>query len=271
MTRVSHLTSSTFTVGGETTGGKILIPSTVTTGHDLYCMITSRDHGNSAAHPTCVDTDTTGNTFALLGATGSRKGSLYWKKATAGTGGKLITIAGALGSCAAGLSVYSGGFPSVDPTTDWVADTISTGTTLADAFTPSFQSSMVCLAVFHYFNDNSANTVVATNPASLTTRFTYLSTGGSDCGVTHASSFQTGLTTTGPITWTDSSAATKTVMTWAIRPSVVTESPSASTHPISSLSNPVHTYAGAGTYTVKLTVVDNLGASSMTTKAVTVS
>jgi PKD repeat protein len=58
-------------------------------------------------------------------------------------------------------------------------------------------------------------------------------------------------------------------MVWAIRPSVVTVV--AVGAPVSSETHSVHTYAGAGTYTVKLTVVDNLGASSMTTKAVTVS
>jgi hypothetical protein len=153
MTRVSHVTSSTFTLTNRTTGGVILIPSTVTTGHDLYVAITSQAHGSSTALPTVTDNDTGGNTFALIGETGSRKGTLFWKKGTVDTGGKLITIAGAKKSCSAGLSVYSGGFASVDPTTNWAAETVDAIDSFTPGFTPSFASSMVCMAVFNYNND----------------------------------------------------------------------------------------------------------------------
>src|SRR4051812_17881034 len=147
---VSHVTSSFFTVGGETTSGKILIPSTVTPGHDLYVMVASRGHSDAVAYPTVTDTDSAGNTFVLEGATASRKGTLFWKKATSGTSGKLITIAGASQSCSGVLSVYSGGLASGDPTTNLAAETNNLGSNTHAAFTPSNASSMICFAAYQY-------------------------------------------------------------------------------------------------------------------------
>jgi PKD repeat protein len=96
-----------------------------------------------------------------------------------------------------------------------------------------------------------------------------LSTGDTDAGVVIGSSFQSSaVSSTGSGFWTQVSK-TKRSMFWAIRPSVITSV--STSEPTSTVTVPIHTYLNAGTYVVKLTVTDNDGNSSSTTKAVTVS
>lgn len=136
------------------------------------------------------------------------------------------------------------------------------------AFTPSFASSMVCLAVFQHGNDNDVSGYTTSSPGSLTSRFEHLSTGGSDSGVLHASALQGGpAQSTGTVSWAQVSD-NATALTFALRPREDSSS-TASTSPFAQ--NPVHTYGAAGTYVVTLTVTDSLGKSSSTTGSVTVS
>jgi hypothetical protein len=265
-TLASFVTSSTFTVGNETTSGKILIPSSVLSGHDCYVMVTSKGHSSGADHPTVTDTDSGGNLFVVVNNTGSRKGTLYHKKATSGTAGKLISVAGAIQACAGALSVYSGGFEG-DPTTDLTVETNSAAAYSHAAITPSYGSSTVCVAVFGYTGANSVSSMSCTDPGVLGPRLDYSNAAGA--GVAHGSSFMSVPATTGSFKWTQSSALGNASMVWAIRPSVLTSM--STSEPTSTVSVPIHTYLNAGTYVVKLTVTDNDGNSSSTTKAVTVS
>lgn len=135
------------------------------------------------------------------------------------------------------------------------------------AFTPSFASSMVGLVVFNYSSDENVSGQTCFNPGSLTSRFQQLNTGGGDSAVFHGSALQLGgPVSTGTFTWnqTDVDAVS---LAFDLRPQETSTS-TASSSPL--IQNPIHTYGGAGTYVVTLTVTDALGRSSSTTGSVTV-
>lgn len=101
--------SATFALASGTTNGTITIPAGILTNDDLYVLIESADHTIGTALCDVADNDTGGNTWTNLGASSDRKLQLFWKKATSGTAGKLITVAGGVGSIAGGMSGFTGG------------------------------------------------------------------------------------------------------------------------------------------------------------------
>jgi hypothetical protein len=268
---VVHVESSAFTVATADTGGLISIPVTTESGDDLYCFITSRDHTNGLAYPTCTDNESGGNVFEVVSATGNRRGTIYWKKATGVTAGKTITVAGAVGACAAGVSVYRNALPTGNPISNVNFSSVNTTNPVVPGFTPDVQNSMIGIAVFNYEDDVAISAISCLPPlGSLTSRFQMLSTGTKSCAVIHASSLQTtGLSGTGDFTWVQAGNHKNIAAVFAIRSSATTVASSTSTQNSGTTQSPVHTYASAGTYVVSLIVTDNDGnASSATTQSV---
>jgi PKD repeat protein len=265
---VSYVTSSQFTLGSETTLGRILIPSSVISGHDLYCLVGSDGHTTSIAYPTVTDTDSGGNAFALQGETAARKGTLWWKKATTDTAGKLITVAGCVDIAVGGLSVYSGAYEAGNPTSNVDSELNNAGSPAHVAFTPHFENSMIALAVFNFFSNGTVLSLACSNPGALTTRFEQRHNNSTGAAVHHASAVQPGaIASTGTFTWVQSALTSRSIG-WEIREGTP---PSETSLGSGTSINPIHTYDAAGTYTIRLTVTDDLGASSTSTKAVTVS
>lgn len=214
---VTHRATVLHNETDPTTGFTFTVGGTVAVGDDLYVQVSSRDHNSGIDYPTVTDNDTTGNPWERLSSTPARKGHLFWKKATAGTAGKTVTVAGTVGSGSGLLSAYIGGAAG-NPTTDIVTQTNGGGVESHAGFTPSFANEMVCLTVFQHANDNSIASPACTNPGALTIRGQALSAGGNDSGVAHASAAQTGgPTATGTFTWTQPDNVT-TSMTWGIKP-----------------------------------------------------
>lgn len=269
---VVHVGSSAFTLGSETTFGRIVIPITTEAGDDVFCFITSVGHDDNIAYPTCTDNDTTGNDFAVVTATPLRKGTIYWKKATDATAGKTVTVSGMLLSGAAGVSVYRNAAAGGVPVTN-ITHSSGTSDPEVAGFTPDTPNSMICMTVFNFQNDVAISGISClAPPGSLSSRFQCLSTGGTDSAVIHASSGQTtGLSGTGNFRWSQGDSAWKAIA-FAISSSATTVPASSTTINSGTTQNPVHSYSSAGTYTVKLIVTDNDGnKSSATTMQIHVS
>lgn len=210
------------TLGTETTGGSITIDAD-TLEHDLLTVeIVSRDHNSGIAFAS-VTADTEGApalaAWTRKGSGPSRKGNLYWRRGNAVSPGKVITIGGAVGSCAVILSCYRGAYRTGDPITNFSAELNEGGDPKEHAaFTPDFDNSMICATIINHTNDTPVTLVVATNPASLITRLEALSTGGNDCGLHHASAPQVGArASTGVVGWTQGANQNASLL-WAIRP-----------------------------------------------------
>lgn len=233
---VAHRASATLNENAATTTGTITIPGSVATGDDLYVVARTR----TASTITCTDDDSGGNTWTALGNTGTLLW-LFWKKATSATASKTVTIANAVDSCTGGLSAFSGGLNSGDPTTNLTFFSNTSGTEMNAGFTPSFADSMICFG--HGATAINLVTLIATtNPGSLEPElWERSSTGGSTCYTIFAARIQVGgPTATGNFTWAQTNAATRTLQ-FAIRAEAVTATGASTLAGVTS--------AGSGTYT----------------------
>src|SRR4051812_10843473 len=115
---VSYIDGAVMNEATPTTTGTITIPSTVQVGDDLYVSITSRGHTATTALCGVTDDDAGGNGWLFKGSDDVLKGQFFWKKATATTASKTITVAGAVTTLCGVVAVYRGGAIG-DPTTDF--------------------------------------------------------------------------------------------------------------------------------------------------------
>ena len=216
-TNLAIIATATFASTTGTTGGTITIP-TVSVDDELEVLVISRDHTSGTAYATCTDNDTGGDTWTRAITSTDRKSYLFRKKATSGTSGKTITIAGAVGSCAGGLTVIRGS-ASGDPNTDLSVEDNASGDESHATFTPTQANSMICFGVFDTGNDTDVVTLMGcTTPGHLPQVWFRLSTGGSDCRVQQFIGAQSGgPTATGALTWAQTNSTTKSIA-WAIKP-----------------------------------------------------
>lgn len=189
-----------------TTTDTITIP-TVSTGDLLVVLVSSRDHAAVTARVTCVDND--GGTWQQLGESTDRKATVFYRTATAATSAKTITLAGAVGSIAGGLTVYSGAGTPLDFTFQNNSAVVRTH----PGFTPTNADSEVCFGVTQSQNDLQ---VTVLDAATLGTfepeNWQHTSTGGSDTGAVLSSRLSAGgPTATGDFTWTQSGAITNSL------------------------------------------------------------
>lgn len=250
---VAHIASATMALTTGTTGGTIVIPASVATGHDLYVSIMSRGDAGSAV-VTCVDDDTGGNTWTLVGVNPTTFNLyLFWKKATAGTASKTVTIANGLDSVTGGLSAFSGGLASGDPTTNLSFENNSSGNETHAGFTPTHADSMIRLVVANH-GIIAVTLLACTNPGDLEPElWERSSTGGNDCSIISAARIQVGgPTATGNFTWAQTNAFGRS-MVFAIQPQANTGAGASTLAGVTS--------AGAGTYTPA--AITGTGASTL--------
>jgi hypothetical protein len=131
---------------------------------------------------------------------------VWWKRVTnqATERLKVVTAAGLTGSSCCGLSTYTGceltGSPS-DATP--VTAVVNAGVNSSAGITTVTPGALVGLS--HGYTDDApaitADSVVATDPSSLTDRIRHISSGGSDSQVGHHSAVKASAGATGSITW----------------------------------------------------------------------
>lgn len=240
--------ASAVPAGNPTTSFTVVIPSAVLAGDLLVIAFTSRDHTSATAHPTVTDNDTGGNTWTVTALSADRKHLRAVKRATSGSAGKSVTVAGCVGSASGVLSAWSGTDTSGDPTTNLSTETNASGDEAHAGFTPTAADSMLRLFVTNYTNDNAITTPATANHGAMTGT-EKLSTGGSDCATHDAHDLATGSTATGSITWAQATNAATYSTVWALKPTVADTALAGSS-------------AGVGTAAAALTTAISLVGSS---------
>jgi hypothetical protein len=205
--------------GNPTTGYTCVIPATVVAGDTLWLPVESRDHTAATAYPTVTDNDTGGNAWARFAESADRKLTVWWKRATATTASKTVTVAGCVGSASGVLKCFSGALATGNPFANVVVEANAIANETHAGFTPAQSDCMVCAVVGNHANDNAVTALsFALLGAAVTTE--KLSTGGADCGLNFGHVLQAaGPSATGNLTWTQADGATNSI-TWAILPAV---------------------------------------------------
>lgn len=199
---VVHVTS---VPGGDgwTTGGTIVIP-TVEVGDFLLLPLTNK---GANAVPTVVDDDVTGNVWARIeGFSGTTGSSVWYKRATAATSGKTITVSGMTTGSAGGLSVYRDVADEPNSFENVVVDVQVSGEETMPSFTPTRDNSMICIVIATKAANINTNTYTSTDPAVLNERYERQNT-AQPCSSAHASAVQTTAGPTGAINWVQVNAA----------------------------------------------------------------
>lgn len=209
--------SAVVPTANPTTGFSVAVDAAVLSGDWLELAFTSRDHTSGTAMPTVTDNDTGGNTWTVTALSADRKALVARKRATSGTAGKTVTVAGCVGSTSGVLKAWSGTDTSADPVTDQALETNASGDESHAGFTPTNAGSMVCAAIFNYANDNAVTTLSFAT-LGATTMTEKLSTGGLDCATAFGHALQSGgPSATGTLTWAQTNGTTYSVV-WALKP-----------------------------------------------------
>lgn len=194
--------TATATSGAQTTGFTLVINSGVQAGDILLLGITNRD---GTADPGVVDNDTGGNAWAKVtnqNAATNGAISVWWKRATATTASKTITVSGCTGSASGVVTPYRGSLAAGTPYGTPVPEANISGNETTAGISTTAAGSFVCLFVGCTSNDTlNPTTYTATDPTTLTERGEGISTGGSDCSMSHASAERSAAGATGAISW----------------------------------------------------------------------
>lgn len=215
--QVTFVGSATPNQANPTTTFTVTIPAGVQAGDDLYQSVISRGQFNTDPVPTVVDND--GGTWTLLITSNQKKSSLYWRKATANTGGKTITVAGCINASSGILGAYRGG-AAVPHTNIQMVQAIPVGTEVSDGMFPDAANSMICLTIHHTGPATGFDNPRCSNPGALTRRDQDFSTAGAGAAAMHASAAQVGgPSPTGEFSWEPSGETSESLtIVWAIRP-----------------------------------------------------
>jgi hypothetical protein len=194
-----------------TTNFSITIP-TVLTDDLLILACTNRDSTNP---PTITDTDTGGNTWTKK-TSATSKGTLWYKRATSATSGKLVGGAGFTGSSSGVLIVLRGAMATGDPFANYTLEDNISGNEIHNGFTTPENGCWVGLAV-HNLDNLSVSASSTTSPGALTEGTEKTSTGGNDSGTSLMGLLQVTAAATGNITWAQTNGVTVS-QAFAIRP-----------------------------------------------------
>lgn len=230
LTPCTHRASAAGGGTNPSTTDTITIGAGTATGDALYVLVTSRDHTAGTGYPTVTDDDSGGNAWARISESpdGSRKATLWWKRATAGTASKTITVAGCVGSMTCGLTVFQNAATSADPHTNLSVQDNASGTESHATITATNWGSSYVFAVSNYNNDNAVTSVSGATVGSYgaSGRWEKQSTAGSDCAATIWSidGADSAPVATGAVTWSQTNGVT-TSFSFAVRPETLVGSP----------------------------------------------
>ena len=193
------------TSGIRTTTYGLVIHSGTIAGDLLVLINTNRD---ATTDPTVTDDDTGGNTWTkIANQNANTNGALtIWAKyATSGTASKTVTSASNTGSCSGVVMGYRGALVA-SPITGAFGTPVGESNAGADesqaGITTGAAGSMVIHAIGVTSNDTLApGNRTATDPATITEDGEGISTGGSDCSASLASTERTAAGATGTISW----------------------------------------------------------------------
>lgn len=206
------------TSGNLTTGFTLVIPAAVVANDIVVIGITNRD---ATANPTCVDNEGAGSWSRITTVNANTNGSIsiWWKKASANTNGKTVTVGGCTGSASGALGYYRGAASlSSSPFGTPVGEGNASGNELQAGITTTRDGSMVIHLVGCTSNDTLApGNRTATSPTTITEDAEGVSGGGSDCSLSFASDLKASAGATGDISWsqTDGTGASLAIELFA--------------------------------------------------------
>lgn len=212
---IAHVATNTLS-GTDTTSGTVAIPAGAVTGTDLFLALCSKGSSATTAYLGVTDNDSGGspNLWTLIGAVDQRKGQLYWKKATANSANKTITITGAITELSGGVSCLSGGAAG-NPITSFAAELNASADETQAGFTPPDDDSAVFLVVVNNVLNHTVSTMACTSPGALTKLFDNANVNSS---IALGWGLQVGnAAATGNFTWAQTNQATRS-MVWAMSP-----------------------------------------------------
>lgn len=212
---ITHAASATGSGAAGATSFPITIPATVQSG-DLLLVAAIHD---VSASITCTDDDTGGNTWTKKVVDVDNTLSLWWKRATANTASKTIT----LGSLGTASSIAPGGVVSVlrsaivagDPFDQATVETNSALDAAHAGFTPTVNGCWIGLAVGTWSAPNTFSALTCTNPGALTNGGE-ITTANSEIEMRGAA--QTTAAATGTFSWTEVAANGGTSVAYAVKP-----------------------------------------------------
>lgn len=186
----------------RTTSLSLTIPADVVTDDILVVGVIN---GGADADPSVSDDDTGGNAwtkkYTQTHSTDGSRGTIWWKRATANTASKTISVTGCTDSCAGYVSVYSGRIATGDPFDSvGTSESNAAGDESHASITPTTNGCDVCFSVLCGDND-AASTVACTDPGSLTIRAQDTNSGGVDTNAAIADAPQSTANATGAFTW----------------------------------------------------------------------
>jgi len=191
-----------------TTAADVHLPSWLLANDVIFAWITNRD---ATGDPTVGDDEGAGSWAKVTNqaAATSGSGSIWWKRASANTHDKLLSISGVTGSIAVVIRVYRGAVTTGDPYEQVAGEANASGNETQVQITPTGNDRRVCFAVFNKA-DITPTTMVCTDP-TLVSQTHYRSTGGSDSAVDVVCGQQGTAAPTGAFTWAQSNGTTASV------------------------------------------------------------
>jgi hypothetical protein len=258
---VTFVASATHNEANPTTDFTITIPAETQEGNVLFMIVSTR----GSVTPTVSDDDTGGNSWTRLVDTTATTGNLYYKRATANTGGKTVSVSGLSNSASGVLMVFSGPDTGEPPHANVSKEANSSLDKTHAGFTPSAAGSMICFANADQTNDDLVSNVACTDPGAMTT-VTATSIGGGDCSAAMSYARQTGgPNATGDFTWTQNASAT-TSFVWEIKTRVYAAGDITGSGAITAQASTVDgtgisLSTGSGALSAQASTIDGAGAS----------
>ncbi len=190
------------TSGNQTTGFTLTVPAGVIVNDIVVIGITNRD---ATTNPTCTDNEGAGTWTRITTVNANTNGSIsiWWKRASANTNGKTVTVGSCTGSASGALGYYRGASLAASPFGTAVPEANASADVSQAGVTTARDGSMVIHLVGCTSNDtlNPGNRS-ATTPSTITEDAEGVSAGGSDCSLSFASDLRTAAGATGTISWT---------------------------------------------------------------------
>jgi hypothetical protein len=191
----------TATSGNLTTGFTLVINSGVQANDICVIGITNRD---GTGNPTCTDNEGAGSWTRITTQSATTNGSIsiWWKRASANTASKTITVGSCVGSASGVVMPFRGASLASSPFGTPVGEANASGNETQAEITTARAGSMVIHLVGCTSNDTLApGNRTATTPSTITEDSEGVSSGGSDCSLSFASDIRSAAGATGAISW----------------------------------------------------------------------